>query len=289
MKFSFWLVGLLLIFHIGCQPETRIVPVSDNTAPPDLSVPEVLKENFINKSYISLLGRKPTEVEFSTGLSTLNLGQTNVDSRKAVLRSIVDQPEFGIRMFDVALLEILNGVDTAEIRQQIDIFYLLLTQPEYQPFREFIEIEIAELEALMGAQAELVQGNINRAELHRRCINNGVYDEINMGTQNFILATFEYFLGRYPTEAEEEAAIQMVDGFNTVLFGTSGTGKEGFLHVFFDSDDYFEGQVRDVYQDFLFRAPSSWEMSQATIAFKEQGDFAALLIDILSTDEYLGL
>lgn len=284
-----WLVGILALLLFSCQPETRIIPVSDNTAPPDLSVPEVLKENFINKSYISLLGRKPTEGEFAAGIHTLNQGGADIASREAFLENLVEEPEFSARMFEVALIEVLNGVDTAQINEQLFVFQLLLTQPEYEPFIPLIEYEINRLELLLGSQDALVSGQIDRPELHRRCVDNMVYDEINMGSQNFILATFEYFLGRYPTEAEEEAAILMVDGFNTVLFGASGTGKEGFLELFFQSDDYYEGQIADLYQDFLFREPNSWEMSEATQAYKNSGDYASVLISILSTDEYMGL
>ena len=59
------------------------------------------------------------------------------------------------------------------------------------------------------------------------------------------------FLSRYPTEDEEKRSIEMVDGFGTVIFGKEGSSKGDFITLFFDSDDYLEGQVSEIYSDFF--------------------------------------
>jgi hypothetical protein len=110
-----------------------------------------------------------------------------------------------------------------------------------------------------------------------------------MGSQNFILSVFEYFLGRYPTESEEETAINMVDGFGGILFGQEGNSKADFLDIFLSSTDYFEGQVIDVYNDFLLRDPLSVEMSEAAQIYKQTQDYGEMLKEVLSQDEFLGI
>lgn len=284
------LLLLLTCFLLACsQPEGELIIVPDNTAPPDLSVPEVIKENYVNKLFISLLGRKPSDLELNGALAILDRDNAAEADRKVLVSDILNQPEYAQRSFDIARVEILNNLDTAEISQNIFIFNQLKNDPQYADFIDIIDFEIGRLQALRSIPDALQAGSISRIDMHRRCVDNSFYDEINMGTQNFVLAMFEYFLDRYPTEAEESSAILMIDGFNSVLFGVEGKNKEDFLDIFFASDDYFEGQVVDIYQDFMFRLPSSQEMSSATIAYQESQDYADVLTDILTTDEYLGL
>jgi hypothetical protein len=74
-----------------------------------------------------------------------------------------------------------------------------------------------------------------------------------------------------------------------VLFLQSGSSKDDYLSIFFGSDDCYEGAVVRLYNDFLFRAPESLEMSVASIQYKNTGDYEQLQKDILATDEFVGI
>lgn len=286
---QFFLIPVLSLVLFACQPEQKIILVPDNTAPPDYSVPQALKENYVNKLYITLLGRKPTAAEFQAGLGILEADNVSEESRENLMGVILSSPNFYQRMYDIARVEILNNLDTVEITFQIAVFKDLLKEPVYAPFYDYIQFEINRLQSLKNVPVQLLNGQIGRVEMHRRFVNNSFYDEINMGTQNFVLSMFEYFLNRYPSDAEEAACIAMVDGVDVIVFGREGHDKQDFIDIFFDSDNYYEGQVNDVYRDFLFRLPNSIEMSQATIAYKTHKDYKKLLISILTTDEFLGI
>lgn len=287
----------LLIFPVilwvsllcSCQPDPDIIIVPDNTAPPDPGISQVVKENYVNKLYISLLGRKPTETEFQAGLDVLALNNVSVENREALLEIIFSQEDYFRRMYEVARIEMLNNLDTADITFQITLFNALFSDPNYEPFYFLIQQEIDKLQDLKDAPDLLVSQQIDRKELHRRMAFNYFYDQINMGSQNFVLAMFEYFLGRYPSVAEEEAGITMVDGLNTIIFGKEGDTKEDFVEIFLSSDNYYEGAVIDIYEDFLFRKPTSVEMSTGTLVYRTNNDYAELLKSVLTTDEYLGL
>lgn len=283
------LLLLGLCFLLACQPDGQLVIVPDNTAPPDLSVADVLQENYINKLYITLLGRKPTEIELFAAKTKLAQGEVSAAARQEVIDQIVGEPEYLRRAYDVARAEILLNLDTFEITQTIYFYTALLDSPAYEPFYGLIEYEIARMQDLKEVPAALLNASISRIEMQRRMINNPFYDEINMGSQNFVLALFEYFLGRYPTESELNNSVAMVDGATVVVFGKEGYDKQDFITLFFDSDNYYEGQVINIYQDFLFRAPNSQEMSLQTIAYRQDQNYENLLKRILSTDEYLGL
>jgi hypothetical protein len=110
-----------------------------------------------------------------------------------------------------------------------------------------------------------------------------------MGTENFVRATYENFLFRYPTEYELEQAKTMVDGFNSILFLENGNSKDDFLDIFFDSDDYYESRARDLYNKYLFREPDSEEMVEGAILYKQSDDYKLLQKSILTMDEYVGI
>ena len=282
-------IVLLACSFIACQPEPELVLVPDNTAPPDLSVAEVIKENYVNKLYITLLGRKPSPSESLGGVAILSLDNSSMESRETLINSVLQNPEYAQRTFDIARSELLLNVDTSEISLRILIYTDLLTQPEYEPFYDLLVMEIGRLQALKDVPGGLLNGTISRIEMHRRMIDNNIYDEINMGSQNFVLSVFESFLGRYPTDDELARSIAMVDGLYTVLFGKEGESKDDFIGIFMDSDDYYEGEVINIFRDFLFRSPNSQEMAIHTIAYRQHQDFHQLLVSILSSDEYLGI
>jgi hypothetical protein len=283
---SFWVV----LWTCGaCNPETELITVPNNTAPPDYAVSLVVMENYVSKSYISLLGRKPLQPEVTAAMTLLSRNNAAPDDRKTFLQGVVQNEEFTRRMYDVARAEILANLDTTDIRDRVFVFTLLLNDPQYTDFYPLIQAEIDRLGRLREIPQALRDGLIDRGEMHRRCVDNSFYDDINMGSQNFVLSLFEYFLGRYPTESEEQAAILMVEGFDAVIFLKEGNTKSALIDIFFESEDYYEGQVVDVYRDYLFRDPNSSEMAAATIQYKMTRDFRALLVSILASDEYLGI
>ena len=56
-----------------------------------------------------------------------------------------------------------------------------------------------------------------------------IYDEINMGTENFVVSIFQNFFHRYPTAAELYSASNMVDGNQSTIFNTNGSSKKDFI------------------------------------------------------------
>ncbi|MDP5171599.1 MAG: hypothetical protein NWR72_15240 [Bacteroidia bacterium] len=287
IRFLLLFSATMLIY--SCNPGGEIILVPDNESPPDLTISEVVKENYVNRVYISLLGRKPESGELSASLSLLNQDNVSVGNRTAMVEAVLADPAYKDRQYNLARIELLNNIDTTDIATFLLIFDLALQDPQYADFIHLIQAEIDRLEALSAAAPRYLAGTISRAELHRRMVNCTFYDEINMGTQNFVLSVFEHFLNRYPTTAEESNAILMVDGFYTVMMGKEGNSKDDFLDILIQSDAYCEGQVLDVYESFLFRKPTSIEMSQGTLRYKQTGSYETLLTDVLITNEFLGL
>ncbi|MEM7660460.1 MAG: hypothetical protein AAF399_30435, partial [Bacteroidota bacterium] len=159
---------MLLLFACGEAGEIIVIP--DNTAPPDVGVAEVVKENYLNKLYISLLGRKATEAEFSAGMNLLNRNNTAAAERQELIGQILADPGYAQRTYDQARVEILNNLDTAEVSQQIGIYYQLLADPQYADFQELILAEIGRMEAVQNIPVDLLNGQLDRRGMHFRCV-----------------------------------------------------------------------------------------------------------------------
>ena len=285
------LLGILLllgVFAISCKKDREVI-VDNNSAPPDGTIPNVVKENYVNKSYISILGRKPTNVELSAGITKLNQNNVSIANRNQMLDEILSKPGYNQRLYNLSTSYLLNNLDTALITQYIYVFNGLLLDPQYASQYALIQAEKTKLELLKASVTDLESNAISIIGLQKRCINNYFYDQINMGTENFVTSMFQNFLYRYPTKEELTQSKLIVDGFEGVIFLKTGTVKADFINIFFDSNNYFEGQVRDLYSKYVFREPTSAEMSEAAVAYKTSLDFKALQKKILVTNEYVGI
>lgn len=278
----------LLVLASSCKKDKEVI-INGNTAPPDGTISNVVKENYVNKSYISVLGRKPSSAELSAGIAILNQHNLSVADRSAMLDDILAKPGYNQRLYDISISTLLNNMDTAQITQFIGLFAYLLTDPQYMASWPQLQIEKTKLELLKTSVADLNTETINIIGLHKRCIHNYFYDQLNMGTENFVVSTFQNFFYRYPTDDELIHAKRIVDGFEDVIFLETGYNKNDFINIFFAYDNYFEGQVRDLYLRYLFREPTSVEMSAKTISYKNSLNYKALQKEILSMEEYIGL
>lgn len=284
----FGFVFFLLVLVSSCKKDKEII-IDGNTPPPDGTIPNVVKENYVNKSYISVLGRKPTDSELLTGMTILNQHNLSVADRNQLLDAIFLKPGYNQRLYDISIATLLNNLDTSLITQDINVFALLLTDPQYQSQWPLIQAEKTKLEDLRKSVADINSGALSLIGLHRRCVNNYFYDQINMGTENFVVSMFQHFLYRYPTDDELTQSKQIVDGFEGVVFLQTGHIKDDFLNIFFGCNNYFEGQVRDLYMRYLFREPTSVEMSDKAASYKKSLNYKALQKEILSTNEYAGI
>jgi hypothetical protein len=280
---------LFLVLLISSCTKIEDIIVGDNTLPPDYTIENTTIENYINKLYISTIGREPTEAEFTTDFNLLRNANLSQKSREIVIDGILNKSEYSFNLFTLESANILNSVDTAKINERISSYqqFLLVTT-------NFLDsIYVAnELERMLTFQNSLTAfylGTTTITELYRAMANNIFFDEINMGTENFVVAMFQHFLSRYPTDSELESAKDMVDDKNATLFFETGNGKNDFLDIFFTSNEYFTGQTNILFNRYLFRNPSSEESVNYSLDYINTGDYKSLQKRILSSDEFIGL
>ncbi len=299
-KYNGILFFLAALFVISCKKEVLeeekniieyqidTVIISGNQILEDSTITSLTLEAYINKAYISLIGRKPDEVELGNALSILSV-EFNIESRAVFLDQVLSNTnDFAKKIFDAEALRLLNGADTSDVADELFGLELILQNPSYEDIWPQVNYEINRLTILKNIQLELAQEIATIKDLHIVMVNNRFYDDINMGTENFVVSTFQNFLNRYPSTFELTEGKKMVDEFEAVLFLSIGASKNDYLNIFFNSDGYSEGLVVDVFNKYMLRQPNSGEIITFSQKYKAQG-YKSLLRAVLSTNEYAGV
>lgn len=274
---------LLCFFFLACTKQE--IKLNDgNTAPNERPITLELKKNYINRLYIGLLGRKSLNSEEQAGLQILDTEASRSD-RRWLIASIIEQEDFVYNLFNTQSSDILAGIDTSVIDDDIAEIQRNLMFVS-GGVRDYYLTQLARLEALNAVFPAMLNDSLGLKEMHQRMVNTPYYDDLNMGTENFVVSCFQSFFSRYPTNVELENASDMVDGVSAILFLEAGNHKEDFIHIFFNSNEYFEGQVRYYYQKFLFREPSTFESQRDADLYRADEDFKNFLLILLSSDEY---
>ncbi len=284
-----FLFGFFIAFLFSACTKTEVIVVENNTAPPDSTIESVVIETYVNKLYISLLGRKPSDQELSDGITILDQNNVSTANREELVNLVFSEEEYLNRTYEIAFNELLPSVDTAYFSFLISEYNKLIKSTTDSVYIELFETEIIREEEVRDILKDLKADSLSIAGMYMRLVNNEPYDELNMGTENFIVSVFQYFLVRYPTDEELSYATTMVDGGSSVIFYQEGDSKNDFIDIFFSYDEYYEGQVRALYERYLYREPTSEEMTSLAVAYKTSGDYKALQKAILVTDEYVGV
>ena len=109
------------------------------------------------------------------------------------------------RMYDFFKARFLEGVSDADIQGQIgtlnQAIHVDTLNEEWDKYEEHVQIGQHYIDIL---RCKTMYRN-NKWTIDTVCgkmIDNGIYDEINMNTFNFINASFDNFFWRYPSEQE---------------------------------------------------------------------------------------
>lgn len=285
-KLLIWATTLLMM--AACN-KTEEVVVKNNVPPDDHTIDSTTIEIYVNKAYINLLGREPVGNEKQDGITFLKQGDFTKTRRGEFVAQFFGLQEYKRNLHNIARNELLRNLDSSEVAFQIALFQQLLTQPQYAPFYDMINIELNRLNEYQNIMNDLIAGTLDYRGMLKRCVNNYFYDQINMGTENFVVSTYQNFLYRYPTDAELLSGKTMVDGGTAVVFLQEGKTKSDYITIFFNSADYYEGQVRYLFTKYLFREPTSAEIALYAALYQNSGSYQDLQKEIFSLDEYAGI
>ena len=257
---SLFLFPFLSLGLFSCEDAANQIVIDGNKPPDDNTISQNLQKNYISRLYIDLLGRKPTSQEEIAALQTLENKTGDKENRKNTVSFILNKAEYFTNEINIVNSVLLNNIPAREIDQQIYVFNLLLQDQNNAPAFDIYRKELARLTKLKTAAQEFSQKRIDIKEVYIRYINNNIYDAINMGSENYVISTFQHFLLRAPTQSELEEGIRMVNNFPSKSFLQNGDSKEDYNTALMNSVGYYEGQTRLLFQRFLFRDATSEEI-----------------------------
>ncbi|MCS6935794.1 MAG: hypothetical protein NZM35_11710 [Chitinophagales bacterium] len=281
------LTGMLILTSTCTKYDDKLI--TGNVPPPDGTIDSATILLYIHRTYVHVIGREPLNTELQQARQLLSQNNFSTDDRKQYLDQLLAKPEYYRNQYNTSRGEYLQQYDSLDFETQLFIFNQLLQQPEYAPFYGLIQHEINRLNAIKNALNDLSNGTLDHKGMLRRMVDNYFYDQINMGTENFVISTFQHFLFRYPTASELSNAKTMVDGNTAVLFLQFGKNKNDYLNIFFNTPDFYEGQVRYVYRKYLYRDATPAEMAHYGKMYRETGNYKVLLREVLSLPEFAGL
>ncbi len=287
MRKYFFLFLFILGLAACTKTETNVVP--NNAPPPDRTIDSATIVIYLNKTYINMLGRKPVGTEHNDGMTMLRAHNFSVDDRKNFVQTLFSKPEYNRTLFINADNQYLNNTDSQQVASQIQLFNYYISLPQYSVYADQFSFEVRRLDTLQNALLWLNSGQMDYRGMLRCIADNYMYDMIHMGSQNFVTSTYQNFLLRYPTVSELTNSVYMVNGQTGHVFLTVGQSKQDYINAFFNSDDYIQGQVQLIFQNYLFRKPSSAEFGFYGNIYKSTNDYKQLQLAIFSCDEYAGL
>ena len=277
-------MAVLLGLLASCGRDT-IVPV-DNL-PVDSTITQIELENYINRTHIALLNRKPTENELATSIQQLNIDPYNRNIRDTYVSNIQYMQRSKWAVWQFLSNRILDGIDTADLNSGALWYQDRVdnsgTQNEKDYWQGLLDRTLGNIEALDGWYA----GDTAYVDLIGWMVRLPVYDEINMGTENFVVSAYQHFYHRYPTNHELDQASRMVDRQWGLLYGTNGNSKVDFLEIFLQRGEFKQGIIINQFEGYLGRTPNTTETDKFLNHLNSGWDILRLQRYILTSSEYV--
>ena len=275
---------LLLLLLFSCTEE-ELVTVTGNEPPTVNNVPAIKIENYVNRIFIDLLGREPLDLELAEEANALRDADLSTEARRALITKLQTSTDFiqgdssyrrahYQHLYNLGKVRCLEGASDQDINEEL---------------QNSEGIDSIRLERLLTAGRDLQAQSITIEQFFGRMVFNNVYDVINMNTFNFVNATFDNLLWRYPTQAEFDAGFNMVEyNQEEFLLGRNGSNKEMYVDILTSSPEMFEGLIIWAYQSLVARRPTTEETIEMLDEFFQTKDFEKVQQEIMITDEYAG-
>lgn len=293
-------IMLALSIFPGCQ-EDEIVVVPDNQPPQGQYVSTVQIENYIQRCFIDLLGREALDEEMAFYFNHLKTNELSSESRDAMLLDLQQDTSYrqGDSSYRHAYSQRIYSLGKGRMLESVEDDYIYQEMGQLQndltgainngdsSLTAFFRERIQDAQAVLNIPRDYRLGLLTMDSLHIRLMDNLVYDQINMGTFNFVISAFDNLLYRYPTDAEYEAGYAMVeDNVSTTLMGQSGTNRGDFIRIMTQGQAFYQGMIMWTFKTLLLRDPTPNEMSFYIASYFVDKDFEKLQRSIMSTDEY---
>ena len=290
---------LALSIFPGCQ-EDEIVVVPDNQPPQGQYVSTVQIENYIQRCFIDLLGREALDEEMNFYFNLLKTNELSSEARDSMLLDLQHDTSYrqGDSSYRHAYSQRIYSLGKGRMLESVENDYIYQEMGQLQndlsgainngdsSLTAFFRERIQDAQAVLDIPKDYRLGLLTMDSMHVRLMDNLVYDQINMGTFNFVISAFDNLLYRYPTDAEYEAGYTMVeDNVSTILMGQSGTNRGDFIRIMTEGQAFYQGMIMWTFKTLLLRDPTPNELSFYIASYFVDKDFEKLQRAITRTAE----
>ena len=280
-------IGLLLMlttlaFSLStCKKKPEVIP--DNDAPYYSTIPTVQVENYINRIFIDLIGREPTDIEMANEFIALRAAKLSTESREFLINKLQTDLTFVEGdtsyfkayhhwFYEMTKARMIEGASDLDIRDA-------MTGDD--------SLRLAKLQAVLDINQNFMDGSIDLAGIFSRLLDNYIYDFLNMMTFNFVNSSFDNLYYRAPTSAEFQTSFDMIEyNVSLTLLEQAGANKQDYIYILTNTREFYEGLVIWSYRSLLARSPTSWEVDNIMLTFYNTANFKWVQKEIMKTDEY---
>ena len=297
-KLPFYIITTILALS-ACDKE-KVVP--DNQIPYYGEVSTVVIENYVNRTFIDLIGREPLDTEMVSFTMFLQENQLSAASRDSMANTLQNDltPREGEVSYNFAyhhwFYEKAKGRFFREKAADSD-FLDQISQLESTIYKDslsgdtsnapFMRKEIEKLQFVLDCDDLYRNGEIIVPDIMGAMINNSIYDFLNMNTFNFINASFDHLFYRYPTTQEFNAAFNIIEYNEAGIFmGQNAENKDDYIAILKNSRELYNGIITWTYKTLLVREPTTGEMAAAMQDLYLTNDLKKLERQIITSDEY---
>lgn len=301
MKFPFLSI-LALLLCISCSKDPKNNVEGIKKIPVYTETPTLKVENYVNRLFIDLISREPTDSEMVHYVDFLKERELSVEARDTLAYILQFDTTFskGEGSYNEAYFQWFYEKSKGRFFKELsddEIFLEDLNQFKGDILRDSLNgdtaavastnVEVVKLENVLNSKLNYRYGKINISDMMGYMIFNSVYDFVNMNTFNLVQASFDNLFYRYPIDNERNLAFQMIENNKSVIFmGEPGATKDDYVRILTQSREFYNGMVIWAYRSLMARDPESLEASYALIELYQTNDYQKLERQLVSTDEY---
>jgi hypothetical protein len=293
-QFKLLICFALVLPAISCNKENVF---TDNPIPPNNTISTLTVEQYVNRCFVDLLGRGATDEELSAFVSNLESDNFSVAARRSFLGTLQEDDSFQEQYHNKVFVDMkaryLDALNDTEILQEANFWLSQAIQANALGDALAFELVMQEYNKIMTIRnmtTSWEDSHIDYPACAKAMMFNSLYDDLNMGSFNFIHASFDQNFFRNPTDQEYNQLYATIeyDGPG-IFFQQNVSNKSEMLEVLITSTEFKEGLVRWFYRSYLIRDPDANELTEGIAFWSVQNDFNGFIQQILSDDEYAGI
>lgn len=269
----------------SCKKESEIISGNQAMADPTVSLTQI--RQFVQKVHLATSGVSPDEATMEAEIRALALENCSNSARVAFVDKLINTPAARANYYNVRNEQLLDNAADDDIQEVIDDLQVEISDPANAVDVTRLNLELSRMELLRDAKQQFLNGEINMVEVEKRMTASVLYGWANGSGDTWVQSVFSFFLLRLPLDEELDNVTSMIYGSPGVLFLQTGTSDTDFFTIFFSSRSFYEGQVRELFRNLIYREPTTGELLNYTNEFSSHKNHVTTMRKLFLSNEFL--